>query len=84
MVARRARLTRVPHIYPHQYRHTWAHQYRKSGGDRGDLKRLGGWKSDQMVDRVRGQRCRRTRAAGRSAEERTIKRLLTLVAVLVD
>lgn len=51
MVARRARLAGVPRIHPHQYRHTWAHQYRKSGGDRGDLKRLGGWKSDQMVDR---------------------------------
>ncbi len=51
MVARRARTAGVPHIHPHQYRHTWAHQYRKSGGDRGDLKRLGGWKSDQMVDR---------------------------------
>ena len=23
----------------------------ENGGDRGDLKRLGGWKSDQMVDR---------------------------------
>jgi site-specific recombinase XerD len=51
MVTRRARAAGVPHIHPHQYRHTWAHQYRKSGGDRGDLKRLGGWKSDQMVDR---------------------------------
>jgi site-specific recombinase XerD len=51
LVARRARVAGVPHIHPHQYRHTWAHQYRKSGGDRGDLKRLGGWKSDQMVDR---------------------------------
>jgi site-specific recombinase XerD len=51
MVRRRARLAGVPHIHPHQYRHTWAHQYRKSGGDRGDLKRLGGWRSDQMVDR---------------------------------
>lgn len=48
---RRFRLAGVPHIHPHQYRHTWAHQYRKSGSDRGDLKRLGGWKSGQMVDR---------------------------------
>jgi integrase len=36
MVAHRARAAGVPHIHPHQYRHTWAHQYRKSGGDRGD------------------------------------------------
>ena len=51
MVARRSQLAGVRHVHPHQYRHTWAHEYRKSGGDRGDLKRLGGWKSDQMVDR---------------------------------
>jgi site-specific recombinase XerD len=51
MIRRRARTAGVPHIHPHQYRHTWAHHYRKSGGDRGNLKRLGGWKSDQMVDR---------------------------------
>jgi integrase len=51
MIRRRCRLAGVPHVHPHQYRHTWAHEHRKSGGDRGDLKRLGGWKSDQMVDR---------------------------------
>jgi integrase len=51
MIRRRCKLAGVPHVHPHQYRHTWAHQHRKSGGDRGDLKRLGGWKSDQMVDR---------------------------------
>lgn len=42
MITRRARTAKVPHIHPHQYRHTWSHEYRKSGGDRGDLKRLGG------------------------------------------
>ncbi len=46
-----APLAAGPHIHRRQYRHTWAHHYRQSGGDRGDLKRLGGWKSDQMVDR---------------------------------
>lgn len=51
MIRRRARAAGVPTVHPHQYRHTWAHHYRKAGGDRGNLKRLGGWKSDQMVDR---------------------------------
>jgi integrase len=51
MVDRRCQLAGVRHLHPHQFRHTWAHEHRRSGGDRGDLKRLGGWKSDQMVDR---------------------------------
>jgi site-specific recombinase XerD len=51
MITRRAKLAGVPHIHPHQLRHTWAHQFKLAGGDRGDLKRMGGWKSDQMVDR---------------------------------
>lgn len=51
MIARRATMAGVPHIHPHQLRHTWAHQFKLAGGDRGDLKRMGGWKSDQMVDR---------------------------------
>ena len=51
MLGRRTKTAGIPHIHPHQGRHTWAHEFRVSGGDRGDLKRLGGWKSDQMVDR---------------------------------
>jgi site-specific recombinase XerD len=51
MIDRRCDQARVPHIHPHQFRHTWAHQFKLAGGDRGDLKRMGGWKSDQMVDR---------------------------------
>ena len=51
MVQRRCKQAGVPHIHPHQFRHTWAHEFRVAGGDRGDLKRQGGWRSDQMVDR---------------------------------
>jgi site-specific recombinase XerD len=51
MMRRRWRKAGVSRIHPHQGRHTWAHEFRVAGGDRGDLKRLGGWKSDQMVDR---------------------------------
>jgi site-specific recombinase XerD len=51
MLRRRTKAAGLPPIHPHQGRHTWAHEFRVNGGDRGDLKRLGGWKSDQMVDR---------------------------------
>ncbi len=34
MVARRARLAGVPHVHPHQYRHTWAHQLEIRRGPR--------------------------------------------------
>lgn len=51
MMQRRWKKAGTPRIHPHQGRHTWAHEFRVAGGDRGDLKRLGGWKSDQMVDR---------------------------------
>ncbi len=51
MIERRCDEAGVPRVHPHQFRHTWAHQFKLSGGDRGDLKRMGGWKSDQMVDR---------------------------------
>lgn len=51
MLERRCDEAQVPRIHPHQFRHTWAHQFKLAGGDRGDLKRMGGWRSDQMVDR---------------------------------
>lgn len=51
MVKRRCDAAGVPRIHPHQFRHTWAHTMKVKGMDRGDLKRQGGWKSDQMVDR---------------------------------
>ena len=51
MLERRCDEAQVPRIHPHQFRHTWAHQFKLAGGDCGDLKRMGGWRSDQMVDR---------------------------------
>lgn len=51
MVERRCELAGVPRVHPHQFRHTWAHQFKVAGGDRGDLRRMGGWKSDHVVDR---------------------------------
>jgi len=51
MINRRCDAAEIPHVHPHQLRHTWAHQFRLRGGSEGDLKRLGGWKSRQMLDR---------------------------------
>lgn len=51
----------VPHIHPHQFRHTFAHEFLSAGGQEGDLMELGGWESRQMLDRY-GKSGRKTRA----------------------
>lgn len=39
------------HIHPHQFRHTFAHDFLVNGGQERDLKRLAGWSSDAMLER---------------------------------
>lgn len=51
IVERRARLAGVPHIHPHQLRHTYAHEFLAGGGNEGDLMVLAGWRSRQMLQR---------------------------------
>lgn len=51
MVQRRCEEAGIAAIHPHQFRHTFAHQYLRAGGNEGDLMRVTGWKSRQMVDR---------------------------------
>ena len=41
----------LPHIHPHQFRHSFAHDFLVSGGQERDLKRLAGWSSDTMLER---------------------------------
>jgi len=38
-------------LYPHLFRHTYAHEMLSSGMQEGDLMRLAGWKSRQMLGR---------------------------------
>lgn len=51
MIQRRCEDAGIEPIHPHMFRHTFAHLYLKSGGAEGDLMRVTGWRSRQMVDR---------------------------------
>lgn len=51
MIDRRADEANVPHIHPHQFRHTWADGQKRAGLPEEDLMRQGGWRSRAMVDR---------------------------------
>lgn len=53
-------------LHAHMLRHTWAHQFRSSGGSEGDLMLIGGWKSRAMLDRYgRSAASERARDAAR-------------------
>jgi site-specific recombinase XerD len=51
MIERRGLSAGLGRIHPHQLRHTFAHQWLASGGNEGDLMRITGWRSRQMVQR---------------------------------
>ena len=51
IIAKRCEAAGIPRIHPHQLRHTFAHEYLAAGGQEGDLQRLAGWRSPQMLRR---------------------------------
>lgn len=51
MVIRRAQDAGIGHLHPHQLRHYFAHAWLSAGGSEGDLMRLAGWRSRQMLSR---------------------------------
>jgi len=51
MLAKRAEAAGIGHVHCHQLRHTWADRWLRSGGNEGDLQRLGGWESSEIMRR---------------------------------
>jgi len=51
MLKRRWEEAGIPPSYPPKFRHTFAHPYLKGDGSDGDLMRVTGWRSRQMLDR---------------------------------
>lgn len=53
---RRAGIAGIGHIHPHQLRHTFADRWLAAGGTEGDLQRLGGWESADVMRRYGSHR----------------------------
>ncbi|MFJ2701842.1 tyrosine-type recombinase/integrase [Streptomyces sp. NPDC087428] len=51
MLKRRCAEAGIAPLHPHQFRHTFAHQWKVGGGNEDDLMRITGWKSRQMLSR---------------------------------
>ncbi len=51
LLASRSAAAGIGHVHPHQLRHTWADRWLRAGGTEGDLQRLGGWESAEIMRR---------------------------------
>ncbi len=51
MLERRCADAGIAAVHPHQFRHTFAHDWLAAGGQEHDLMRLAGWRSREMVGR---------------------------------
>lgn len=56
IVSRRATEAGIGHVHPHQLRHTFADRWLAAGGTEGDLQRLGGWESADVMRRYGSHR----------------------------
>lgn len=50
-LAARAEKAGIRHVHPHMLRHTWADRWLSAGGSEGDLQKLGGWESPEIMRR---------------------------------
>jgi site-specific recombinase XerD len=51
MLRRRAREAGIGDVHPHLFRHTFAHSWLAQGGTEGDLMRITGWRTREMLSR---------------------------------
>ncbi len=51
IVVRRGAQAGIEGLHPHQLRHSFAHQWLAAGGTEGDLMRVAGWRSRDMLSR---------------------------------